>query len=208
MPRKVPTPAKASRRVTAAELARILGVRSQGIYAKIKAGIIERGADGLIDLELAKVAIATRVRASGKTAAAVTKAPPAATGPAPAPAADPPHVLTYQTARAERESEEALIARMKRLEKERKLIERDPTIAAVFTAFRTLRDSVMPLGRRVAARLATMTDARDIQQVIDDELRLVLQTFSERTLAAVATKLSGQAPLEQRPTENLTQEAA
>lgn len=205
MQRKVPTPEKAARRVTGAELARELGVRSQGIYKLIKRGVIERGADGRIDLELAKIAIAARVRASGKTAAAVVGAPPAAESPAAAPAPNP-SILTYQTARAEREAEEALIARSKRLERERRLIDRQSTIAAVYTAFRRLRDDAMPLGRRVAARAATMTDPRDVQQLIDDELAHIFRTFAEKTLATTIAKLPK--PLEEDLNNPMTKEAA
>lgn len=206
MPGKVPTPSKAARRVTGAELARELGVRSQGIYKLIKRGVIERGADGRIDLELAKVAIASRVRASGKTAAAVVaaaSAPGAAEAAAPAPN---PSAAIYQTARAEREVEEKLLTRMKRLEKQNLLIDRASTLSAIYTAFRRLRDDTMPLGRRVAARVATMTDPRDVQQLIDDELRQIFTTFAERTLATMVAKLPK--PLDETTDHPTTEEPA
>lgn len=204
MPRKVPKPQKEVRRVTGAELARELNVRSQGIYKLIKRGVIERGSDGLIDVELAKVAIAARVRASGKTAAAVVSAPPVVAGAA-APAPNP-SLITYQTARAEREAEEALIARSKRLERDHLLIDRRGTLAAISTAFRRLRDDAMPLGRRVAARVATMTDPRDVQQLIDDELSHIFRTFAEKTLASMVAKLPK--PRGEDTSNPLTEEAA
>jgi len=204
MPGKVPTPSKAARRVTGAELARELGVRSQGIYKLIKRGVIERGADGLIDLELAKVAIASRVRASGKTAAAVVSGA-AAAQPAAAPAPHPSTAI-YQTARAEREVEEQLLTRMKRMEKQNLLIDRASTLTAIYTAFRRLRDDAMPLGRRVAARAATLTDPRDVQQLIDDELRLIFTNFAERTLATMVAKLPK--PLDEQSAHQTTEEAA
>lgn len=204
MPRKVPKPQKEVRRVTGAELARELNVRSQGIYKLIKRGVIERGSDGLIDIELAKVAIAARVRASGKTAAAVVSAPPVVAGPA-APVPNP-SLITYQTARAEREAEEALIARSKRLERDHLLIDRKSTLAAISTAFRRLRDDAMPLGRRVAARVATMTDPRDVQQLIDDELAHIFRTFAEKTLASTVAKLPK--PRGEDTSNPLTEEAA
>lgn len=206
MPRKVPTPSKAARRVTGAELARLLGVRSQGIYRLIKNRVIERGADGLIDLELAKVAITTRMRASSKAAAAVVAgaaAEPAAA--APTPPANPSAAI-YQTARADREAEAALLTRIKRLEAQKHLIDRSSTLTAIYTAFRRLRDDAMPLGRRVAARVATMTDPRDVQQLIDDELRLIFTSFAERTLATMVAKLPK--PLDEQSTNPTTEEAA
>jgi hypothetical protein len=186
--RKMPAPEK-PRWVSGRALARELGVDPKAIYTHEKRGVISRSKDGLFEAGAARYAIANGVRASGKTAQAIVAA---ASQPAPAPPAVAPSMLTYQTARAEREAEEALTARLKRQQLERKLIDRDGTIAAVFTAFRTLRDAAMPIGRRVAARAATMTDARDIQQLIDDEMRMVFRSFSEKTLAAVATKLAGQ----------------
>lgn len=204
MPGKVPTPSKAARRVTGAELARELGVRSQGIYKLIKRGVIERGADGLIDLELAKIAIAARVRASGKTAAAVVAAT-AASAPTAAPAPNPSTAI-YQTARADREAEAALITRIKRLEAQNRLIDRASTLTAIYTAFRRLRDDAMPLGRRVAARAATMTDPRDVQQLIDDELRQIFTSFAERTLATMVAKLPK--PLDEQSDHPATEEPA
>lgn len=175
-----------------AQLARELGVRSQAIYDLIKRGRISRDSDGLIDFEKAKAEIAKRVRSFGKTAAAVVASAPAPPTPGLAgPSAPSPDALTYQSARASREQEEAQTARIKRLQLERRLIDRDATLGAVFTAFRTLRDQAMPLGRRVAARVATMTDARDIQDLIDAEMRLIFQQFAEKTLATAAGRIAG-----------------
>lgn len=117
-----------------------------------------------------------------------------------------PSLITYQTARAEREAEEALIARSKRLERDHLLIDRRSTLAAVSTAFRRLRDDAMPLGRRVAARVATMTDPRDVQQLIDDELSHIFRTFAEKTLASMVAKLPK--PRGEDTSNPLTEEAA
>lgn len=189
MTRKKPSPAKNIRRLRGAALGRELGVTPHAIYDFIRRGIISRGADGLIDVELAKVAIATRVRSFGKTAAAVVAG---GTGDAPTGRMGPSEdTLRYQRERAMREQEDRLMSRTKRLQLERRLIDKEATLNAVFTSFRTLRDQVMPVGRRLAARLATMTDARDIQQAIDDELRLVLQQFAEKTLTTAAGRIAG-----------------
>ncbi len=195
---KKPDPER--RRVTHKELAGILGVRPSAITDFKKRGVIEPGQDNLFDLELTKLAIAARVRPFGKTATKVTaekakgtvntdQASPAAAAAASVP--PDPTAFTYQTARATREQEEARTAQLKRMQLERRLIDRDSTLAAVFTAFRTLRDQVMPVGRRLAGRLASMTDSREIQQAIDDELRLVLRQFAEKTLATSATRIGG-----------------
>jgi|GEM_PF-6406444 len=188
------------RRVNSLQLAAELGVRPSAITDFVKRGVLEKGADGKFDLELAKLAIAARVRPSGKTAQKVNAEKASGTvntdpksSAAEKAASVPPDTtaFTYQTARATREQEEAQTARIKRMQLERRLIDREATLAAVFTAFRTLRDQVMPVGRRLAGRLATMSDARDIQQAIDDELRLVLRQFAEKTLTTAAGRIAG-----------------
>jgi hypothetical protein len=102
--------------------------------------------------------------------------------------------ISYQEARTLRESEEARIAQIKRQQLEGSLTAAKPAAAAAFEAFRSLRDTCMPLGRRVAARVAAMTDAREIQLLIDEEMRTVLRTFSERTLSSLAGKIAPQSP--------------
>lgn len=185
------------RRVKPAELARELGVSRQAIQDLIGRGILSKDGDGLIDAEMAKIALANRVRPSGKTAAAIlAPAPPPVGLPAPVPPpaehqVDAANATSFHVARTLRESEEARMAKIKRLQLEASLIEKDAAVQAVFTAFRTLRDSAMPLGRRVAAKVATMTDAREIQLLIDEQVREVLRTFSERTLATLAGQLAG-----------------
>lgn len=183
------------RRVKPAELARELGVSRQAIADLIRRGVLSQDADGLLDHELARVALANRVRPSSKTAKALTSAPPPAGLPAPAapPADAQPDAVSstsYHTAKTLREIEEARMAKIKRQQLEGALIEAEPAAAATFTAFRSLRDACMPIGRRLAARLATMTDAREIQLLIDAEMRGALNTFATRTLASLAAKMN------------------
>jgi hypothetical protein len=129
MTTRPPKRATAARRIKAAELARELGVRPQAIAQLIKAGKVKRDDDGLIDVAKAKAKIAQSVRAFGKTAAAVTAgAQPATVGLAGPATTTTKDVLTYQSARASREQEEAQTARIKRLQLERRLIDRDGTI--------------------------------------------------------------------------------
>ena len=191
------SPSTSIRRVRQAELARELGVSRQAIADLVKRGIISTDADGMIDAELAKIALQQRVRPSGKTAQAMTPAPPPPLpAPVPPPAekdVDPASATSFHVARTLREAEEARMARMKRQQMEGSLIEREPAVTAVFTAYRQLRDTAMPVGRRVATRVATMTDAREIQLLIEAELRSVFATFAERTLANLTTAMTGAA---------------
>lgn len=188
-------PSTAIRRAKPAELARELGVSRQAIHDLIERGILQKGEDGLVDVEMAKIAIANRVRPSGKTAAALSPtAPPPPTVPGPVAPPAEAHVeaaaaTSFHVARTLRETEEARIAKLKRLELERTLIAADPALTAMFTAFRGLRDNSMPIGRRLAGRLASMTDPREIQLLIEDEIRQVFTTFAERTLEQVQARL-------------------
>lgn len=188
------------RRVTEAELARELGVSRQAVNKHVKAGNIEKGQDGKIDFDLACMALADRVRPSGKTVEAITTPAPAPAplilAPQPAQATtepadtDPEAATSYHVARTLRETEMAKLAKLDRLEKENKLTDAADAARAVWTAFRTLRDTVMPLGRRVASKAAHMTDPREIQLMVDAEVRTVLMSFRDKLLAPVVADLA------------------
>lgn len=189
------------RRVTEAELARELGVSRQAVNKHVKAGTIEKGQDGKLDFDLARMALAERVRPSGKTVEAITApAPsPAPFMPPPQPAQatstetaepDPEAATSYHVARTLRETEMARLAKLERLEKEGKLTDAADAARAVWTAFRTLRDTAMPLGRRVASKAAHMTDPREIQLMVDAEVRAMLLSFRDKLLAPVVADLA------------------
>lgn len=185
------------RRIKPAELARELGVSRQAIHDLIARNILSKDGDGLIDAEMAKVALASRVRPSGKTAAALS-APPLPPLGLPAPVAPPAEQevdaassTSFHVARTLRESEEARMAQIKRRQLEESLTDAKAAATETYTAFRMLRDTVMPTGRRVAARVATMTDPREIQLLIDGELRDALKTFHDRSLAQIAARIGG-----------------
>ncbi len=93
--------------------------------------------------------------------------------------------IDYQEAARRLKVEEARLARMERLEREGKLTDAEAAGRAIWTAFRALRDTAMPLGRRVAGRVAAMDDAREIQMLIEAEMRQVLQAFRDRMLMPV-----------------------
>ena len=194
------------RRVRPADLARELGVTRQGIHDLIRRDIISTDADGFLDADLAKIAILNRVRPSGKAAQGVLAGasspapsiPVTATLPQPAqpgaqagakPADGDVTATSFHVARTLRESEEAKISRMKRQQLEGTLIERDPAIQATVTAFRQLRDMLMPIGRRLSAKVITMTP-REAQLAYESELRASLHSWSERTLLQLTAKLN------------------
>lgn len=178
---------------------------------------IERDGRKWIDPEVADIQWArnTRARAGAGGAAAKRSEParpahdsatePSSPGDAPAESAaamldaDVDDAMDYQEAARRLKVEEARLARMERLEREGKLVDAEAVGRAIWTAFRTLRDTAMPLGRRVAGRVATMSDTREIQMLLEAEQRQVLLAFRDRLLAPLVQQ-HAPAAADDRPT--------
>lgn len=97
--------------------------------------------------------------------------------------------MSYQEASRILKIEEARLRRLERQEAEKRLTDAADAARAVWTAFRTLRDTAMPLGRRVASKAASMSDPREIQLMVDAEVRTVLLSFRDKLLARVVGDL-------------------
>lgn len=147
---------------------------------------IEREGKKLIDPAVADIQWERNTRARVAKKAHATDAAPPAAGRDDGPPAGDADYMSYQAARAMRENEEAMKARLERLELEKKLTSAEDVGRAIWTAFRLLRDSAMPLGRRLGGQLAAMTDAREIQLRIDEEMRNVLTAFRDKLLTGLA----------------------
>jgi hypothetical protein len=171
-------------------MARELNVSRQAIHDLIGRGIISPDADGLLDAELVRVALANRVRPSGKTAAAlghsVGSLPPAGNA---ADTGAAPDSTSYHVAKTLREAAEARIAQLKLAEMERKLIDAAGAKRAAYTAFRSLRDALMVVGRKIAPTVAAQTDPRDVQQAIESAIRDALDAFARRTLVSLSSDI-------------------
>ena len=171
-------------------MARELNVSRQAIHDLIGRGIISPDADGLLDAELVRVALANRVRPSAKTAAALGPAaagsPPAGAG---ADAAAAPDATSYHVAKTLREAAEAKIAQLKLAEMERKLIDAAGAKRAAYTAYRALRDALMVVGRKIAPTVAAQTDPHEVQQAIESAIRDALDAFARRTLVSLSAEL-------------------
>lgn len=176
-----------ARRVTQADLARELGVSRQAVNDLVKRGVLVLGADRKLDLDAARVIVQERVRPSGKTASAVaaSDAAPAATE------AKPDNAAAYYVAKAAREASEAGIAQLRLRQMQGELIEREPTVQATFTAFRQLRNGLTFLPRKLSGQLVGKTQPREIQQIIETEIRSALDAFQKKTLASLAGRLGG-----------------
>lgn len=200
MPKASPVPA---RLLTQVEFAKELGVSKQAVSDLLRRNVISRNEDGLIDAELAKLALQHRMRPGSKTASALggggAAAQPQAQSAAEAPAASAPPPAaapaetSFNAARTEREWEEVAISRLRRQEMEGAVIERVPATRAVFTMARGLRDSLMPIGRRLAAKAAALTEPHAIDQLYTAELRAALDGFCTKALPQTAVDMAGDA---------------
>lgn len=191
--------------MTVSEYARHRGCDEKAVRKAVAEGRIsamERDGKKAIDPEVADIQWARNTRArvrrepvdaarpAGQVAQAAQALPAAVSGTGGPAGMDN---LSYSEAARLLKIEEARLKRLEREEQERKLTDAADAGRAVWTAFRTLRDTVMPTGRRVAAKVASMTDAREIQLLIDEALREALRTFAERTLQAVSDQVAGSA---------------
>lgn len=169
------------RKLTESGLARELGVSRQAVHELVKRGILSKDKDGLIDVEMAKIALMNRVRPSGKTAASLQDTPPpdADKSAGDQPAAEGTEVTSYHVAKTLREAAEAQIARLKLAEMQGKLLLKDDFERQLFTAGRMLRDSLTNCSRRIGAEIAGTTNPDECEAIIDREHRAALASFAQ-----------------------------
>ena len=164
-------------RVRQAELARRLGVTRGAVNQLCKRGIIEVGQDGLIDLELAKVAIEARVGPHSRTAQGVAGGTPAKAHAAPDEA--PAVAASYASSRALREAAEATMAQLRLSELKGEVIRVDAVRAAWARRLSTTRDAILQIPIRVAPLLAAETSIEQVSILLETELRQALADLSQ-----------------------------
>lgn len=86
----------------------------------------------------------------------------------------------YKKARADREEANAQLAQVRLAEEIGKLVSRESVDAWIFEATRAATKSLESLPKILAPKLALMSDAHEIQQVIAVEIREVLEELSRR----------------------------
>ena len=123
-------------------------------------------------------------RATGKAAAARASAIAEGTA-APTSSGDELYRI-----RLERERTEARIKALDLAEREGALIEAEPVRRAVETIMTEVRDALSCMGRRAAGRCIGLSSPREVQAVLDEEHRAVLQRMVQRftQLAAAPDK--------------------
>lgn len=167
-------------RVRKAELARRLEVTRQAVQDLVRRGVLSEDKDGLIDLELAKVALANRVRPSAKTAKALDGQPMPPTPPA----QDVGGIETgsspvsYHVAKAMREAAEARIAQIKLAELRGELIRTEVVRAGLANVLSATRDRLMQLPARLAPVLAAETDQGKVHDLVRDEIHAALSQIA------------------------------
>lgn len=161
-------------KLTESGLAREFGVSRQAIHDLVKRGILTKDANGLIDVEEARSALAN-LHPSSKIAKAVQSATPSpATEPSPPPAEKQgTEITSFHVARTLRESEEARMAKLKRMSIEKSLIDKDGAVRAVFTCTKMFRDDQETIGRRAGAKVAARfgIDPHEVSLIFNEEIR-------------------------------------
>lgn len=150
------------------------GVRLSAVQKAIKSGRIQTTPDGRIDSEQADADWEARTRpGQGRVARRATAAVVGET-----PRAEAAGGLDYFKARAIRESYLARLAKIEFEEKTAKLVSRDEVQVAAFTLARTVRDNLLNLPDRLAALLASESDAHRVHQILTEEIRKALDELA------------------------------
>lgn len=156
----------------------MLSVSRQSVHELIARKIIDRGDDGLIDVDLARSAIANRVRPSAKSAALVSAAQPPSAQPA-EPASDDQAVTSYHVAKTLREAAEAQIARYKLAEMRGELVRSDAVKAAHQRLAAGLREALLQIPSRLAAVIAAESDQARCHALLEQELHQALAAITQ-----------------------------
>jgi hypothetical protein len=175
-------------KLTEAGLARELGVSRQAVHDLVSRGILTKDKDGMIDVEMAQIALLNRVRPSGKTTQAILNdtQPNAAQQP-PQPLIQPlvqpdenSEITSYHIARTLREAAEAQISRHKLAEMRGESVNKSEIEAAIFGISRAIRDGLTNCSSRIAADVAMLTTADTCKTVIDREHRTLMNNMVQQ----------------------------
>lgn len=166
--------------LSAEALAPLLGVSPQAVRKAHKMGRLS-SINGKFDPAVAKIQWETnrrrRVARPGAGAPVAEQRPPADGGSGSGEGSD------YWASKTRRETAEATMAELKLAELAGTLVLRDQVNRTIFGASRVMRDQLLAMAPRLAATLAPITDAKTIEQRIDDEIRVALRAFAQQLRA-------------------------
>ena len=162
--------------------AKLLGVHRSYISQLVKAGVIERSADGEIDQNAALAAIAAR----REPARALRRGRPVRSIEPTEHAINPAESLSalLLKSRIKTEVERGRIVELNRRQREGGLVERRKVEAAAFAVGRNARDALMNIPARVSTLFAAESDPRVIHQALEDELSNALLDLIESISAS------------------------
>lgn len=178
------------------EYARHRGVSHTAVEKAIKSGRIQKEPDGTIDPAKADAAWAcnTNPAQQRKPEPELLKPVPIPTNPSPqlAPIRQPtPRLVAeaetvpsgvagpnYQVSRAIRETYNAKLTRLDYEERTGKLLNAEDVAREAFAVARRVRDRLLCIPSRMAAVLASETDSKAIERLMDQELRIALEELS------------------------------
>ena len=179
----------APRRVRKAQLARELGVSRQAISDLVKRGVLSEDKDGLVDVELARMAIASRVSPDSKTSQALAVTPPIVAAPVASAAgsddAEAP-ITNYHAAKTLNEIAQARMNQLKLQEMQGELIRVEAMRTAVARAMALAQESLMQIPTRLSFILAGESEASAIHRLLDGEISRALQDLGHSLRVATA----------------------
>jgi hypothetical protein len=156
------------------------------VHDLVKREVLTKDKDGLIDVEMAKLALLNRVRPSGKTTqtlqtpSATTETPNQAVAQPPPPIDENAEITSYHVAKTLREAAEAQIARLKLAEMKGQFLVKADFERHLFNAGRMLRDTLTNCARRIGAEVSGLATAEECEAVIDREHRAALASFAQQ----------------------------
>jgi phage terminase Nu1 subunit (DNA packaging protein) len=165
-----------STRVTKAELARLTGRSRQAIDQLAKRHVFPVGSDGLVDRDLAVHAIANRVRPRMSRRQAELAAPPVA--PTALAALEVEAPLGYNEAKTLREIAEARLAELRLAEQRGELVRAVDVQSALSNKAAALREGFLQLPARLAPIMAAESDQARCHDILQAELRQVLEQLT------------------------------
>lgn len=100
---------------------------------------------------------------------------------------------TYMRARTMREALGAKVLELDYKRRAGELVERRSVESAVFEAFRSLRDRLLSVPALCAPAVVGLTDPREIESAITDEMRRAFEGFESQTVQQLEARLGGAA---------------
>ncbi len=161
--------------------ARHRGVSHVAVLKAIKAGRIEKEADGTIDPAKADAAWARNTNQAQQRKPAKQSEPQRNETEAEAPVG-PPIVNSgpsFAQSRAIKEAYNARLAKLSYEEKSGALVRTDNVKVAWFNTLRVVRDRTLNLPDRLAPILAAETDPKIVREILEEELRIILNDAAD-----------------------------